>query len=166
MRLAVVLAVLALGAPPSAGWHTFRTHEITVRLPPGWHATARSLTPVDYPKQALALGSYALPHDSRGADGCRPTAALDRLPATGAFVFAWEYARPSLFGPIRSRDFPRRPTHFKLMRFAQYECLGPSYMIRFREAGRFFQVHVAFGRRASAATRTTALHVLDGLEVR
>jgi hypothetical protein len=111
------------------------------------------------------LGSYALPRDSRGADGCRPTAARDHLPATGAFIFAWEYGRPSPFGPIRSYDFPSRPKHFRLTRFAEYECLGASYMIRFREAGRFFQVHIAFGRRATAATRATALRVLDSLDV-
>ena len=87
------------------------------------------------------------------------------MPPNGAFVFAWEYARPSPLGPIRARDFPPRPTHFRLTGFARYECLGPSYMLRFRQSGRFFQVHVAFGRRASTAMRAIVLRILDSIEV-
>lgn len=166
--VALLLTALALtGAGPST-WRTFRADGISVRYPPGWFATARRLTPVSYPPQVLAVASYPLPRDRSGADGCAPKEALDRMPPTGTFIFGWEYAKPTPGGirVIRARDFPPRPKRLKLTGFAQYECLGPSYMIRFREAGRFFQIHVAFGRRVGAATRGTALRVLDSFNAR
>ena len=150
--LALLVSALAL---TGASWHTFRAHGVSVRYPPGWFATARGLTPVTSPQQILAVASYRLPRGSGGANGCQPKEALDRMPLTGAFIFGWEY------GPRSKRDFPLRPKHFRLTHYARYECLGPSYMLRFRQAGRFFQLHVAFGRRASRATRATVVHILD-----
>ncbi len=145
--------MLALtGADP----HTFRSQGISVRYPPGWFATARRLTPVTSPPQILAVASYPLPRGSSGADGCQPKEALDRMPPTGAFIFGWEYG-PDIF----TRAFPPRPRHFRLKNYATYECLGASYMLRFRQAGRFFQIHVVLGKRASGATRATVLRILD-----
>ena len=65
------------------------------------------------------------------------------------------------------RDVPRRPEHFTLdsAEFANYECYGASYMIRFVEQGRVFQVHISLGNDATDETRATALTVLDSLEV-
>jgi hypothetical protein len=140
-------------------WLTFHAHGVAVRYPHGWDATARPLTPVTAPAEVLAVGSFRLPRGPGGADGCEPKEALDRLPPGGAFVYAIEYG----FGS--RRDFPPRPRRFRLTGFARYECLGPSYTIRFRDEGRFFQVHVAFGRRAGAAVRATALRVLDSFRV-
>ena len=164
---ALVLVGVALaasgGAVPSA-WHTFGHEGLTVRYPPSWYATATALTPVTSPSQVLALASYPLPTDATGADGCCPREALDRLPPTGAFVFAWEYGDLRLPG-LRTQDFSPRPKHLALSGFARWECLGPSYMLRFREQARFLEVHVAFGRRATAATRWTVLRVLDSLRV-
>ncbi len=136
-----------------ANWRTFHARGITVHYPPGWFATATRLTPVTSPPQILAVASYRLPPDSGGADGCQPKAALDRLPPTGAFIFGWEYGRDTF-----RRAFPPRPKHFSLKNYASYECMGPSYMLRFRQAGRFFQIHVVLGRHAS---RATVLRVLD-----
>jgi hypothetical protein len=136
---------------------------MSVRYPPGWFATRHALTPVTSPPQVLAVASYPLPRNNRGADGCEPKEALDRMPATGALIFGWEYG--SITGRAL-RQFPPRPKRLTLTRFARYECLGPSYMLRFRQAGRFFQIHVAFGKRASPATRAIALRILDGLQVR
>jgi hypothetical protein len=113
----------------------------------------------------LAVASYSLPRDNSGADGCQPKEALDRLRATGAFIFGWEYANATRTG-MRLRDFPPRPKRFALTSFGQYECMGPGYMTSFKEAGRLFQIHIAFGQRASAATRRTALRVLDSFEVK
>jgi hypothetical protein len=139
-------------------WRTFRADGISVRYPPLWHATARRLTLVTYPPQIIAVASYQLPHGNGGADGCSPKEALDRLQPAGAFIFGWEYTQP---GSFRNRDFPPRPEHFRLTHFSRYEYGGPSYLLRFRQAGRFFQIHVALGRRASRATQATALRVLD-----
>jgi hypothetical protein len=130
-----------------------------VRYPPGWFATTRPLTPVTAPGQVLALASYPLPHDARGADGCEPKAALDRLPPDGAFLFGWDVGSGPLAG------FPPRPRRFRLGHLATYECLGPSYLVRFREGGRDFQIHVVLGPQADAATRAAALRVLDSFVV-
>jgi len=107
------------------------------------------------------MESARLPPGSSGADGCQPKEALDRLPSTGAFIFGWEYGQVSPVTGIRASDFPHRPKQFKLTGFARYECLGPSYMLRFRDAGRAFQIHIAFGRRANAATRAIIIRILD-----
>ena len=59
------------------------------------------------------------------------------------------------------KAFPPHPTHFRLKNFAMYECMGASYMVRFRQAGRFFQIHIVLGTRASAARRAGVLRILD-----
>jgi hypothetical protein len=153
-----VTFLVSLVALSGASWHTFRAHSISVRYPPNWFATARDLTPVTGPAQILAVATFRLPGGSGGADGCEPKEALDRMPAGGAFIFGWEYGAGS--GMLK-RDFPLRPKHFRLKNYARYECLGASFMLRFRQAGRFFQIHVALGRRASRATRITVLRILD-----
>jgi hypothetical protein len=64
---------------------------------------------------------------------------------------------------IQPRDFPPKPQHFKLPLPRQYECLGvrPSYMFRFRVGDRAFQIGIALGSQASAATRDAALRILN-----
>lgn len=158
MRLVAALATATVLAGSAAAGHMWHARGLRIGLPPGWHATAVALTPVGYPQFAVA--SYPLPRDDRGADGCEPKAALDRLPATGVFIFAWEFS-----GTQGDRQFPRRPRSFRLSHFARYECLGPSYRLRFRASGRYFQVHVVFGRHASPGTRRLALRTLDSLVV-
>ena len=143
--LAVVLTALAFAVTPPS-WRTFQAEGISVRYPPSWFATARPLTPVTSPGQALAVASYPLPRSNARANGCEPKEALDRMSPAGAFVFGWEYGDLSARAGIRPRDFPPRPEHFKLRGFAPYECLGPSYMLRFSDAGRAFQVHRGQGR--------------------
>ncbi|HEU5212253.1 MAG TPA: hypothetical protein VFU10_05745 [Gaiellaceae bacterium] len=158
--LALLLSALALmGA--GANWRTFHARGITVRYPPGWFATATRLTPVTAPPQIIAVASYRLPPDSGGANGCQPKAAIDRLPPTGAFIFGWEYGS-DVFRPA----FPPRPKHFSLKNYASYECMGLSYMLRFRQAGRFFQIHVVLGKRASTAQRAAVLRILDSFSAK
>jgi hypothetical protein len=78
------------------------------------------------------------------------------MPAKGAFIFGWEY------GPgMPTRNFPPRPKHFRLTHYGLYECFGPSYALWFRQAGRFFQIHVFLGKRAGKAQRAAVLRVLD-----
>jgi hypothetical protein len=50
---------------------------------------------------------------------------------------------------------------------ANYECSGSrqSYLIRFEDEGRTFQLHVAFGHRASPAVRGRMLAILSSLKV-
>jgi hypothetical protein len=110
----------------------------------------------------LAIASYPLPRGDAGADGCEPKAALDRLRATGAFLLAWKYGDVL---PRQRRLFLPRPSRFRLDHFGRYECLGRSYMLRFRAAGRYFQLYVVLGRLATRRTRTLVLRVLDSLRV-
>ncbi|MHB8468303.1 MAG: hypothetical protein ACYDCH_00900 [Gaiellaceae bacterium] len=161
MRFVVVaLGTLLLAGGPPPSWHTFRAHGVTVRYPPSWFATARPLTPVSWPSQIIALASYPLPTSDAGADGCEPKAALTRMPAGGAFVYGLDYGPLSTAG-VRPSDFPPEPKHFTLTGFARYECMGPSYMVRFRSGGRAFQIHISLGRKAGRATRATVLRILD-----
>jgi hypothetical protein len=165
VRILLLLGVAVLAAACSSSprlSNTFQADGISVRYPNGWDATSRPLTPVTDPAQVLAVASYRLPRDNRGADGCAPRAALDRLPPSGALVFGWELEMPSPTG-LRPADFPHRPSHFRLTRLTETECLGRSYMVRFREAGRFFQVHVVLGPKAGDGTEKAALRILDSL---
>lgn len=157
--LAAFAAATAVSVSGAAGWHAWQARGLSLRLPPRWRATATALTPVGYPQFAIA--SYSLPRGDRGADGCEPKSALGRLPAAGVFIFAWELPATN-----PTKTFPRRPRHFRLSHFGRYECLGPSYLLRFRAAGRYFQVHVVLGKRTTLGTRRLALRVLDGLVVR
>lgn len=163
-RLAMVTVAVALAGCAGSGWRTWQGRGVSVRLPPGWYATAARLTPVTWPAQFLAVASYPLPAGDRGADGCEPKAAVDRLPPHGAFIFGWEYAG-SGEGPIRRSDFPPRPRRFRLLRPGRFECLDGSYMLRFRDAGRYFEVHVLLGRHATRQTRALVVRVLDSLRV-
>jgi hypothetical protein len=147
-------AVLALMAAGSSSWATFRADGVRIRHPAHWNATARPLTPVTSPEQVLAVASFAFPEDPR-PNGCRPAGTLVKKQPSGAVVFVIEY------GADDPSAFPRRPTHFKLRAFARYECFGRSYQLRFREAGRYFQVFVSFGGRATPSTRETVLRILD-----
>jgi len=138
----------------------FHGQGISVRYPSWWHATAAPLTPVTSPVQVLAVASYPLPDNGRGADGCMPKEALDALPADGAFIYGWEY------GSLQGENFRPRPKHFALRNVVAFECLGPSYAVHFRQAGRMFQIHVVLGSRASAYTRATVLRILDSFEAK
>jgi hypothetical protein len=109
----------------------------------------------------MAVASFPFPTDTR-PNGCRPAGTLARKQPSGAVIFVIDYGT---LNPSRSA-WPERPTHFKLGAFANYECFGRSYQVRFREAGRHFQLFVSFGRRATSSTRATALHVLNTLTAR
>src|SRR5689334_9886847 len=162
---ALFVVALTLAGCGSSGWRTWQGRGVSVRIPHGWYVTGAHLTPVTWPVQFLAVASYSLPAGDRGADGCEPKSAVDRLPADGAFLFGWEYTgAPD--GPIRKADFPPRPQRFRLVHLGRYECLDHSYLLRFRSAGRYFQLHVLLGRHASIQTRKLTLRVLDSLAVR
>ena len=163
MKPLLVLSAFALTALTPSHWHTFHSNGVSFRYSPGWVATAEPLTAVTSPQQIIALASFTFPKDVAAADGCDPKEALDRMPPTGAFVYGWEYGQVSARIGILPSEFPPRPTHFKLTALAHYECLGqkPTYRLRFSDAGWAFQIHVALGNKATAATRTAVLRTLD-----
>jgi hypothetical protein len=130
---------------------------ITFAQPGGWHLTMPPISSLSVPRERLLLTSYRA---DRGGN-CGPDRAERELPADGALVYLMEY-RPS----AKRSAFPPRPAHFRLRRadLGNYECWRvPSYLIRFRDAGRLFQLHVALGPHATAAHRAQVLRILDSL---
>jgi hypothetical protein len=158
------LAVLAVGVVIPPAWHTYRGDRISIRYPPGWTATARPLTNVTSPVQLVAIGSFRFSTNIARSDGCEPKEALDAIPASGAFIFGWDYGQ--LPQTELRKNFPPQPQRFRLTGLANYECMGHSYMLRFRAAGRAFQIHVYLGSKATAATRLTVLRILDSFHAR
>jgi hypothetical protein len=142
-------------------WPIFRTHGISVRYPLGWHATARRLTGVISPPLRFAIASYPL-RQKRPGSTCTPSRALAEMPPSGAFIYAMEYTGTSAQTP----DFRPRPKRFRLTRFASYECMGPSYAILFRDAGRSFQIHVYIGKKAGPTVRATVLRILNSFRAK
>jgi hypothetical protein len=137
----------------------------TIR-PPGWRLLAPPIASIGHPVERLLLTSYA----TRRGGNCAPDRAERDLPADGALVYLIEY-RPrvgSVWAHLKRADFPPLPAHVALRRrdVGSYECWRvPSYLIRFRAAGRPFQLHVALGPRASAARRAQVRRIIDGLRV-
>jgi hypothetical protein len=151
------------GGPPTST-RLYRGGGLTAEIPQGWHVSRRPLTAVSSPVQRLVMTSYAVRQHGRDS-GCGPATALRQMPATGAMVFLFEYRGPTAHDVARE---PPRPRRFRLdpRSLAPYECLGRSYMVRFRDHGRVLQAHIYLGRRAGAATRARVLAVLDSLRVR
>jgi hypothetical protein len=149
-------------------WHVLRDadDEISVRYPPGWDATSSALTDVVWPPHHLAIASFPL-DAAKSKTGCSPVPVVNSLPPDSAFIILFEYTE----GPVEDspwvRDVPSRPAHFTLdiARFANYECYGPSYMIRFIDQGRVFQAHLSFCSDATDETQAYSLAVLDSLEI-
>jgi hypothetical protein len=89
--------------------------------------------------------------------------AVRTMPADGALAFVFEYATTGAFS---RRDFPPQPKRFSLPSGPSlpYECFGAGWVLRFRAAGRSFQVMIALGRRAGA-NRGRLLRALSSLHV-
>jgi hypothetical protein len=105
----------------------------------------------------LAVASFPFPALNR-ANGCEPAGTLAKMQPTGALVYVFDYGQLD-----QGNKFAPRPKPIRLVHFARYDCFGPSYQVRYRDAGRDFQVQIAFGRSATAATRATALRIVNSL---
>jgi hypothetical protein len=127
--------------------------------PSAWRLYPRALTEAVSARDQIALGTFRL-HQTTPDHGCTPATALRSRPRGGGFVFLFEYEG---LNRTQLARFPRRPARLHLRRssYAQYECFGPSWLVRFRDAGRAFQAHV-YGPRAR---RREALAILDSLRV-
>lgn len=139
---------------------------ISVSYPAGWHLFPPPDTSLSYPFDRLLLTSYPT---TTGGGGCSPRRAEAALPAGGALVYLFEYGTSSsgvLTRPQGAAFPPRRAAFTLPSRALSYECWTvPSYMIRFRAAGRLFQAHIALGPRVSATRRAQALRVLQSLRI-
>lgn len=154
-----------VSAPSSGRWVGVGSG-LGVRPPAGWHVITARLTRVLSPVQRLVVTSFAL-RQVRPNPGCAPTSAIRQLPLTGAFLFMFEYTGLTRLTHHDLLRFGKRPARFRLSpsTYEPYECMGLSYVILFRDAGRAFQVHVYLGAHATARTRTKLLSVLDTLKV-
>lgn len=152
--------VRAVAAP--AGSRTQLGAGLSIIVPERWHVALR-LTGLAEPYERFTLASFPLHRPPRQAAACGPTQAVASMPADGALAFVFEYPTIGAFSP---RDFPPRPKRFALPSGPglPYECFGPGWVLRFRAAGRWFQVMVALGNRAGA-NRRRLLHALSSLRV-
>jgi hypothetical protein len=174
MRKLLVVALVAVGlgacvsgvaaSTSTSARRTSAGAGIGLRTPAGWRLLTHDITPLSWPVERLLLTSYR----ARAGGNCAPDRAERQLPADGALVYLLEY-RPRRGAPrlkVDRRSFPPRPAHFALDRrdLGDYECWRvPSYLIRFSDAGRAFQLHVALGARVSVARRAQVLAALDSL---
>jgi hypothetical protein len=142
---------------------------VEVRIPPGWRAIRGPLNEVTEPAQVLAVASVPINLGPDPAHNCRPGDLLARLPADQAAVQIVDYAQgPGDAGHPNRGDFPPRPRSFRLDRrlYAEYECSGPSYIIRFRDQGRALQATVWLGpKRVDPEVRRQVIALLDSLRV-
>lgn len=137
--------------------HADRDDGLSIQIPATWTFHEDPSGPAE-PRTVIAVGSWPFP---TGGD-CAPTAAHGELPPGGTFFWLIEYRDP------QGNEFPQRPDSFRLdgETLATYECSTvPSYLIRFHDAGRSFQVHISFGPEASDSAEQEVLRALGSLDV-
>lgn len=141
--------------------------EPTLELPPGWFAEDRPLPALIDPIIVVAAGSWDFPRHPLITCGVQP--ALEDLPPDGAFVWILRYPiGPGEFlGAFRhadpwpehfTLDLPSRPSDAECAdgtdgSVRQYAFSGPE--------GLYYQVQVALGTEADAATRREVEQVLS-----
>jgi hypothetical protein len=141
--------------------------EPTLELPPGWFAEDRPLPAMIDPIIVVAAGSWDFPRRPLIACGVQP--ALEALPPDGAFLWILRYPiGPGEFlGAFRHAD--PWPEHFALdlpSRPSDAECADGTdgsvrqYVFSGPE-GLYYQVQVALGTEADAATRREVEQVLS-----
>lgn len=167
LLLGLILGSAARGASPP-GRYINRAAGIESRLPFGWHAFARPITAVTYPRQVLAAASYpvAAPRSPRG---CTPTSVLRAMPPKGALIQVVEYTPRTPTGKrAKVPKFPAMPRAFRYSdrRWNRYECAGPSYRFVFSLDGRAFQAHIWMHRRTvNLGVRSAALQILNSFQL-
>jgi hypothetical protein len=138
--------------------HVDQDDGLALTIPEAWSFDPDPTRLIE-PENVLAIGSWPFP---RGGV-CAPFDAIDDLPPDGVFMWLIEY-----HGPEPPEDFVPRPERFDLRDFSHGEvsCYAPDpqYQLRFRDAGRNFQVQIAFGPEASESLQTYALRALESLE--
>jgi hypothetical protein len=133
---------------------------VSIDLPPGWIEKDDPVPGTTGPRVVTAYGTWDFPTGG----SCGPEPALAELPTDGALVWLVEHANPGNAGdfislmPQFSIDLQGPP--------ARWECAAaaPSRMYLFRVGGRFFEVHVALGWGATAATVEQASGLITSLQ--
>jgi hypothetical protein len=156
----LILPGVPAGSAPALAWTAHDAGSLTIQSPPGWTFAANPVPDVS-PKVWFALGTWPFP---RGGS-CGPEAALRFLPRGGGLLWLSETSDAGFSPGV----FPRQPARFRLRGLTpqRFECSDnrPTYMLRFRSHGRFFQAQIAFGRDASAETKAETLRSLSSLRV-
>lgn len=151
---------------PATGQRPFALGQgVNGTLPTGWHLIRRRLTAAITSRAQVAAATFRVPPGPPNRN-CTPTAALHRLPPDGAFVYLFEY--PDFANhPRPLARFPVRPAHFALRRSAlgDFECMGHSYLLVFRDHRRAFQAHIYLGRKAGLSRRREVLQFLEHLQI-
>jgi hypothetical protein len=134
-------------------WHTEQASKVAIQAPKSWAFTSGPMG-LAAPRALFALGTGPIPV----SPGCAPRAAIQALPEDGALLWALEYTDAE-----NPYEFPPRPARFGLGPLAgPSECVGErTHVILFRQAGRFFQIHVMFGPRAPASLRVEVAAALS-----
>jgi hypothetical protein len=163
----VMVAIAALGAAGVAGGdRTARRVDVpgrlSIRVPTDWHVLRGWLSGVIDPAPRLAAASFSA-RLSRHTCECGFPNVVD-FPRDGAFVFVWEYLRPSRRGLAR---VPSRPARFHLAAAGgvRQTCDGSSETFGFKDEGRVFQVEVYLGPWVGPALRERVAATLASLRV-
>jgi hypothetical protein len=135
---------------------------LSIVVPHGWHV-AFGLTGLAEPNERFTLASFPPRRPPNPALECGPTRAVAAIPADGALALVLEYPTTGVWS---RPSFPPEPKRFVLPDSppAPYECFGRGWLLRFRAAGRSFQVMVALGRHA-ARNRARLLAALTSLDI-
>jgi hypothetical protein len=153
-------AACADGRDPTA---SFSERGVQLQIPSVWSITGFSTT--NAPRRLVAASFSVRPEDAEG--DCGGNAAITRLPQDGAFVALIDYDKM----PVDRGDFPDTlPVSnvddlFDRNRFRQFDCFGPSYMLRVIVNGRPIQIHAGLGRNASGERRAEVLAVVNSITV-
>ena len=164
--LATVAIVLLAVTGPAGGDRTAGRVNVpgrlSVRVPAGWHVLRGWLSDVIDPAPRLAVASFPVRLSRHTCECGFPNVV--GFAHNGAFLFVWEYLRPSRRGLAR---VPARPVHFHLAAAGAVRktCDGPSDTFAFKDAGRVFQVEVYLGPAATPALRGRLAAMLDSLRV-
>jgi hypothetical protein len=128
--------------------------------PGAWRVFGQTLTQAISARDQIALGTFPL-HQKAPDFNCTPATALRSRPASGGFIYMFEYEG---LNQTQTARVPARPARLRLPRssYGSYECMGPSWMVTFRDGGRVFQAHI-YG---PPGRRREALAILDSLRVR
>jgi hypothetical protein len=145
---------------PAPGWTSEDAGSLTIQTPPGWAYIAN---PVPNAAWSVWFAEGTTPFPPGGS--CGPETALRSLSRNGALIWVSE-VHP---GGLVPKSFPHQPARFTLHGRApqRYPCSRshPSYLWQFRADHRWFRAQIAFGPRASAATKADALRSLSSLRV-
>ena len=162
-RVNDVLATLGIDPfdnPPSSAEPAVAPEAaVSVDLPAGWIGKNDPVPSSSAPRVVAAYGTWDFP---TGGD-CGPEPALGDLPRDASLVWVVEHADSGYAGdfyspgPGFSIDLQTPP--------ARWACAAgaPSRMYLFRVAGRFFEIHIAFGPDANEETIGQANGVITSL---